>query len=114
MLVILGITGVIGFLGSVSHSNLFNPPKWIHWIHLGSGFVVLAAAVSRYRRLQIGLALLGAVAGTALGIGGLALELFTHVRDSAQAVDLSDPRAHLAVCVLAIWPLYTPAARPSR
>lgn len=114
MLAILGITGVTGLLGAVSRANLFNPPHWIHWIHLVFGLFVLAIAVSRYRRVQIGLAFLGAVAGTALGVGGLALELCAYVHDPAHAVDVSDPLAHFAVGTLAIWAIYNTVLRPSR
>jgi hypothetical protein len=34
ILIILGLAGVSGFLGSRSHASLFNPPYWINWFHL--------------------------------------------------------------------------------
>ena len=105
MLVILGITGVIGLLGSVSRVNLFNPPIWIHWVHLCFGVFVLAVAVTGNKKLQIGLALLAAVAGTALGLGGLASALYAATHNGMQALDVSDPIAHLTVGTLAIWAL---------
>jgi len=51
MLVILGVTGVTGLLGSVSRANLFNPPTWIHWVHLCFGVFVLAVAVTGNKKL---------------------------------------------------------------
>jgi cytochrome bd-type quinol oxidase subunit 2 len=114
MLVILGITGVTGLLGLLSRANLFNPPNWIHWIHLCFGLFVLTVAMIGYQKLQMGLALLGAVAGTALGLAGLASALYARVHNSAQSLDISDPVAHLAVGALAIWALRNTASRPSR
>src|SRR3981081_4555631 len=105
MLVILGVTGVTGLLGSISRANLFNPPNWIHWIHLGFGLFVLAVAVTSNHKLQIGLALFAAVAGTTLGLGGLASVLYTVAHSGMQELDVSDPLAHLAVGTLAIWAL---------
>ena len=113
MLVILGVTGVTGLLGSISRVNLFNPPNWIHWIHLGFGLFVLAVAVTGNYKLQIGLALLAAVAGTALGLGGLASALYAASHSGIQALDVSDPLAHLAVGALAIWALRNEISRVS-
>jgi len=112
-LVILGFTGIMGWLGSISHANLFNPPDWIHWIHLGFGLFVLLVAEMGRRKMQLGLALLGAVAGTALGVGGLASVMFAHLRNSTQPLDISDPLAHLAVGTLATWALCNARSRAS-
>lgn len=111
MLVILGITGITGLLGLISRANLFNPPNWIHWIHLGFGVFVLTIAAFGNEKVQIGLALLGAIAGTALGVGSLASELYAHIQDFTQPLDVSDPLAHLAVGTLAIWALRNTASR---
>jgi len=113
MLVILGFTGIMGWLGLISRANLFNPPNWIHWIHLGFGLFVLLVAEMAHRRFQIRLALLGAVAGTTLGVGGLASVLFAHLRNSSQLLDISDPLAHLTVGMLAIWALRSARSRSS-
>ena len=113
MLVILGVTGVTGLLGSISRVNLFNPPNWIHWIHLGFGLFVLAVAVTGNHKLQIGLALLAAVAGTALGLGGLVSAWYAAAQSGIQALDVSDPLAHLTVGALAIWALRNVISRAS-
>jgi hypothetical protein len=104
---------VTGLLGSISRANLFNPPNWIHWIHLGSGLFVLAVAVTSNHKLQIGLALFAAVAGTTLGLGGLASVLYTVAHSGMQELDVSDPLAHLAVGTLAIWALRNVKSRAS-
>lgn len=114
MLVILGIAGVTGLLGLLSRANLFNPPNWIHWIHLGFGLFVLTVAMIGYQKLQMALALLGAVAGTALGLAGIASALYARVHNSTHSLDISDPVAHLAVGTLAIWALRNTASRASR
>jgi hypothetical protein len=108
MLVILGSTGITGVLGSVSHLNVFHPPGWVNWLHLCFGVLVLAVARSSSRKFQMGLALLGALAGTALGVADLAVQY-----KSAGTPDVSDPVAHLVVGMMGIWALYNTAKRPS-
>jgi hypothetical protein len=106
MLVILGLTGVLGLLGSLSRASLFNPPYWINWFHLLFGAFVLAVAVTGNKRLQFGLALLAALAGTMLGLVGLAFGPHAAAHNGMLRLpDTSDPLAHLAVGVLAILAL---------
>src|SRR5262249_27229930 len=52
LLVILGLAGVAGLLGSISQASLFNPPYWINWFHLTFGIVVFAIAFAGGRTLQ--------------------------------------------------------------
>jgi len=52
VLVIFGLAGVVGLLGSISQASLFNPPYWINWFHLTFGIVVLAIAFAGGRTLQ--------------------------------------------------------------
>jgi hypothetical protein len=101
VLVVLGISGITGLLASLSSADLFNPPGWIHWVHLLFGLFVLAVAMAGTRSIQLGLALFGAVAGIALGCGGLIFSLFASGGIGGSRADLSDPLAHLAVGVSA-------------
>ena len=106
MLVILGLTGVLGLLGSISRADLFHEPNWINWLHLSFGLFVLTVAMVGSRKLQIGLALLAAFAGSALGFVGLIFASYAAVRYRiSQSIDISDPIAHLTVGLLAIWAL---------
>ena len=52
MLVVLGLAGLVGWLGSISRSSVFNPPYWINWVHLAFGIVVLAIAFVGGRTLH--------------------------------------------------------------
>ena len=79
---------------------------WVNWMHLSFGVFLLAVATISHKTLQLGLALLGAIAGTTIGLVGLLI--LPHVVAGSGTllwVDLSDPLAHLAVGVLAILPL---------
>jgi hypothetical protein len=104
-LVVLGVTGILGWLGSLSRAELFHPPHWVNWLHFGFGTFVWAAVLVGGRRLQQGLAFFGAVAGTALGLVDLVLHAYGVGPGAAQSGDLSDPLTHLAVGLLAIGAL---------
>jgi len=106
LLVTLGLAGVLGLLSSLSRTTLFNPPHWINWFHLSFGGVVLAVAMIGDKRLQLGLAVLAAIAGTTLGVVDFVLGPNAAPRHgTAPLTDPSDPIAHLAVGMLAIWAL---------
>jgi hypothetical protein len=105
-LLAIGFAGITGLLASVSRAGLFNPPKWINWFHLSAGAAVLTIAILGTRKVQRGLALLAAIAGTTIGVGGLLFAVYAasqHV--SSRDVDFSDPAAHLVVGSLALWAL---------
>jgi hypothetical protein len=106
MLVILGLSGILGLLGSLSPMALFNPPRWINWIHLSFGAFLLVVARIGNKKLQLGLVLLAAVAGTAIGLAGLLVLPHVASRSGMQdSRDFSDPLAHLTVGTMAIWAL---------
>ena len=106
VLVVLGVTGAFGWLGSLSRAELFHPPNWINWLHLGFGGFVWAVVLLGGKRLQRGLALFGALAGVTLGLADLVLRGYgTLGEGKAQAADLSDPLTHLTVGLLAIGAL---------
>ena len=63
LLVILGLAGVAGLLGSISQASLFNPPYWINWFHLTFGIVVFAIAFAGGRTLQSAMTLARGVWG---------------------------------------------------
>jgi hypothetical protein len=69
-----------------------------------SGVVVLVAAITGNKRLQLGIVLLAALAGTTLGLVGLAFGPYVAAHNAMpRLTDASDPLAHLAVGILAIW-----------
>jgi len=103
LLVILGLAGVAGLLGSISQASLFNPPYWINWFHLMFGIIVFAIAFAGGRTLQSAMTLAG-------GSGEHARPLRLAVRSYAakrynmpELADPSDHFAHLTVGVLALW-----------
>ena len=103
VLVVLGSAGVVGWLRSFSRAQLFHPPNWINWLHLGFGGFVWAVVLLGGKRLQRGLALFGAVAGVTIGLADLVLRGYAILGEGmAQSADLSDPLTHLTVGLLAI------------
>src|ERR1700676_825568 len=79
-------------------------PYWINWVHLSLGELVLAVAILGSKRLQLTLALIPAIAGTMVGLGGLVIEAYVAIRNGTpQSSDFSDPLAHLALGMLALW-----------
>jgi hypothetical protein len=106
VLVTLGLTGVLGLLGALSSAPFFHPPNWINWLHLSFGTFVLAVAFKGHRKLQLGLATLGAVAGPLIGFAGLGVALGAAVRfGTSPWADVPDALSHLAVGSLAILAL---------
>ena len=51
LLTFIGLAGVTGLLGYISHATLFNPPYWINWVHLAFGIVVLTIAFAGVRAI---------------------------------------------------------------
>jgi hypothetical protein len=104
ILLILGVSGVLSLLPLLSRASLFNPPYWINWVHLSVGGLGLAVAILGSKRLQLTLALIPAIAGTMVGLGGLVIEAYVAIRNGTpQSSDFSDPLAHLALGMLALW-----------
>jgi hypothetical protein len=64
VLVIIGVAGAAGLLGSISRASVFNPPYWINWIHLTFGIVVLAIAFAGGRTLENGITLAAGIMGS--------------------------------------------------
>jgi hypothetical protein len=106
VLVTMGFTGVVGLLGSLSSAQFFHPPNWINWLHLSFGAFMLTVAFKGHRKLQLGLAMLGAVAGPLIGLAGLGVALEAAIRfGTSPWGDVPDALTHLAVGTLAIWAL---------
>ena len=104
VLVILGLAGVAGLLGSISQASLFNPPYWINWFHLTFGIVVLTIAFAGGRTLQIAMTLAAGGLGSTLGLSGLLFGSYAAKRyHMPELADPSDHLAHLTVGVLALW-----------
>jgi hypothetical protein len=104
VLVVLGSGGAMGFLSSISSASLFNPPYWIHWVHLAFGMIVLATALAGSRTLQNAMTLLAAIVGSILGLSGLLLGSFAANRlGMPELADPSEHLAHLTVGLLALW-----------
>ena len=64
VLVITGLAGATGLLGSISRASVFNPPYWINWVHLAFGILVLAVSFAGGRTLQNAFTLAAAILGT--------------------------------------------------
>jgi hypothetical protein len=106
VLVMIGLAGILGLLGSLSRASIFNPPQWVNWVHLSFGTFVLTVAFAGNKNLQLSLALLAAVAGTILGVVDLLLGPAAGARPGVpESSDRSDPLTHLTVGLLAIWAL---------
>lgn len=104
VLVIIGLAGVVGWLGSISRATVFNPPYWINWVHLSLGIVVLAVAFANARTLQNVFTLTAAILGSTLGALGLLLGSYAARRyDMPELADPSEHLAHLTVGLLALW-----------
>jgi hypothetical protein len=104
VLVILGLAGVAGLLGSLSQASFFNPPYWINWFHLVFGFVVFAIAFAGGRTLQSAMTLAAGGLGSTLGLSGLLFGSYASKRyNLPELADPSDHLAHLTVGVLALW-----------
>jgi len=101
-LVLLGTLGIVRVLGSLSEAAFFQPPRWINWLHLGVGSLVLVVAWRGEPRTQQALTMVAATVATSIGLGGLLLG----ARAGPQAAaDPSDHVAHLLVGLVAIWAL---------
>jgi len=104
LLVILGLAGAAGLLGSISQASLFNPPYWINWFHLTFGIVVLAIAFAGGRTLQSAMTLAAGGLGSTLGLSGLLFGSYAAKRyNMPDLADPSDHFGHLTVGVLALW-----------
>jgi len=99
-LIVLGFSGVLGISQSLSAADLFNPPRWINWLHLSVGTAAMLVAFKGKASVQRGIAFVPAVLGSTLGIAGLALSLYA---GPGKASDLSDHLAHLFVGAMASW-----------
>ena len=73
VLVLMGLSGVVGLLASISRASVFNPPYWINWVHLTFGIVVLAIALAGGRVLQNVMTVAAVFIGITLGLSGLLL-----------------------------------------
>jgi hypothetical protein len=104
VLVVIGLAGAAGLLGSISRASVFNPPYWINWVHLTFGVVVLAIAFAGRRTLQNAITLTAGIMGSTLGLSGLLLGPYAANRyNMPELADPSDHLAHLTVGVLALW-----------
>ena len=104
LLVILGLAGVAGLLGSISQASLFNPPYWINWFHLMFGIIVFAIAFAGGRTLQSAMTLAAGGLGSTLGLSGLLFGSYAAKRyNMPDLADPSDHFGHLTVGVLALW-----------
>jgi hypothetical protein len=93
VLVILGLAGVAGLLGTISQASLFNPPYWINWFHLTLGIVVFAIAFAGGRTLQSAMTLAAGGLGSTLGLAGLLFGSYAAKRYNMP--ELADPSDHL-------------------
>jgi hypothetical protein len=104
VLVILGLAGVTGLLGSFLQASLFNPPYWINWVHLTLGIVVLSIAFGGGRTFQSAMTLAAGALGSTLGFSGLLFGSYAAKRyNIPELADPSDHLAHLTLGVLAFW-----------
>jgi len=111
ILVTLGTAGAMGLLSSISSASVFNPPYWIHWVHLAFGAMVLAIALAAGRTLQNIMTLAAAIMGTLLGLSGLLLG--SHAANRYSMPELADPSEHLAHLAVGVFALWAWSNRPS-
>ena len=104
ILVIIGLAGTTGLLGSISRASVFNPPYWINWVHLVFGLLVLAVALAGGRTLQNAFILAPAILGATVGLSGLLFGSYAANRyNMPELADPSEHLAHVTVGVLALW-----------
>src|SRR5262245_41681145 len=104
LLVILGLAGVAGLLGSISQASLFHPAYLVNLFPLTFGNVVVAIAFGGCRTLQGAMALAAGCLGSALGLSGLLFGSYAAKRyNMPELADPSEHFAHLTVGVLALW-----------
>src|SRR5262245_11882026 len=103
-LVITGLAGATGLLGSISRTSVFNPPYRINWVHLAFGNLVLAVGFAGGRTLQNAFTLVPAILGTTVGLSGLLFGSYAANHYNMPALrDPSEHLAHLGVGMLALW-----------
>jgi len=103
VLVITGLAGATGLLGSISRASVFNPPYWINWVHLTFGILVLAVGFAGGRTLQNAFTLPPAILGTTVGLSGFVFGYAANHYSMPELADPSEHLAHLTVGVLALW-----------
>ncbi len=105
MLIVLGVSGLVGVLGTVSQLVFFHPPYWINWVHFVLGVFIFIISFTSYYHLQKWLVLFPAIVATIMGLAGIFFGAYFATRYNIPdlAVDPSDHIAHLIVGLLAIW-----------
>ncbi len=104
ILLIIGIFGVVGLLGSLSSAGFFHPPYWINWFHLFLGIFVLIVSLSHREKLQVGVTLFATIILMTIGLFGLLLGPFiAHRYNIPELADPSDHVVHLGIGLLALW-----------
>jgi hypothetical protein len=111
VLIVLGLSGILEISGSLSRSDLLNPPYWINWLHLSVGAAAALVALKGNPNIQRGMALVPAVLASTLGIGGLASSLYAWHGKASEPLDLSEPIAHICVGTMASWAVWNTRPR---
>ena len=111
VLIVLGLSGILEVTGSLSRSDLLNPPHWINWLHLSVGASAVVLALKGNPNIQRGMALVPAVLASTLGIGGLGLSLYAWHGKALEFPDLSEPIAHICVGAMACWAVWNTRPR---
>jgi hypothetical protein len=106
VLIVLGLSGILGISESLSRSDLLNPPYWINWLHLSVGASGALVALKGSPNIQRGMAFVPAVLASALGICGLAWNLYRWYGQVSEPLDLSEPIAHICVGTMASWAVW--------
>ena len=103
-LILIGSSGIVGVLGSLSSASFFHPPAWINWVHLSVGLAALGLGLFGRPKLQAVLVLVPALLGTLFGVLGLLFGRLAAARFGISALaDPSDHLAHLTVGLAAGW-----------
>ena len=111
-LICLGTSGALGIFSYLPTTNVLNPPYWINWVHIAVGCIAVLVVLKGNASVQQGLTMVPAALGSALGIGGLVLSLYTgHAQSGGRPVDLSDHITHLCVGAMASWALWSSRSR---